>query len=88
MKKFEELERIKSEMAAIKALPIDKELPVEKEIPKRSNEQDCLSQEQLEELFKRTSAFTVKSVIESEDYFGEPEIYQLDGTFEDEDEYT
>lgn len=49
MKKFEELERIEKEFSAMKV-----DNPSE-------DEQKNLTEEQLEEIFKRTSAFTVKS---------------------------
>lgn len=49
MKKFEELERIEKEFSAMKV-----DNPSEAE-------QKNLTEEQLEEIFKRTSAFTVKS---------------------------
>ncbi|KAI8374007.1 hypothetical protein EDC96DRAFT_10343 [Choanephora cucurbitarum] len=60
MKKFEELERIQKEFSSLKV-----EQPAEEETP---DTQDTVmepvsefTQEQLEEVFKRTSAFTVKS---------------------------
>lgn len=49
MKKFEELERIEKEFSAMKVDNFSED------------EQKNLTEEQLEEIFKRTSAFTVKS---------------------------
>ncbi|KAG1170992.1 hypothetical protein G6F70_003730 [Rhizopus microsporus] len=84
MKKFEELERIEKEFSAMKV-----DNPSE-------DEQKNLTEEQLEEIFKRTSAFTVKSTtidrdtIEDLDALDLWEIEYKDGDtneFYEEDEY-
>lgn len=50
MKKFEELERIEKEFSALQMDTVEEEIAT-----------NNLTEEQLEEVFKRTSAFTVKS---------------------------
>ena len=58
MKKFEELERIREEIAASNANETTEEPPSDKN---GTFQENGLTQEQLEEVFRRTSSFTVKS---------------------------
>ncbi|CAG8458445.1 15733_t:CDS:2 [Acaulospora morrowiae] len=58
MKKFEELERIQEEIAASK---LTESLPELNSSGQQNKENEGLTQEQLEEVFRRTSSFTVKS---------------------------
>ncbi|KAI8077251.1 uncharacterized protein B0P05DRAFT_544195 [Gilbertella persicaria] len=62
MKKFEELERIQKEFSSLQVeqTPVPEEIE-ENKTPDEVMIENELTQEQLEEVFKRTSAFTVKS---------------------------
>ncbi|CAG8588563.1 5717_t:CDS:2, partial [Racocetra fulgida] len=94
MKKFEELDRIREEMGITKHTESNSEVdsPI-----KQSNLQETegLTQEQLEEVFKRTSSFTVKSAtfapnLDEVDDLDFWRIEMEDGNtaeYEEEDEY-
>lgn len=66
MKKFEELERIQKEFAAANG---DNKENIHGDSGKDNNDKDSqpLTEEQLEEVFRRTSAFTVKSAMMDND---------------------
>ncbi|CAG8435313.1 5548_t:CDS:2 [Diversispora eburnea] len=92
MKKFEELERIQEEIAASKSTEsFSNNSPSQISIP----ENESLTEEQLEEVFRRTSSFTVKSAtfapnldeVDDLDYW---RIEMEDGNtaeYEEEDDY-
>ncbi|CAG8785036.1 4855_t:CDS:2, partial [Dentiscutata erythropus] len=91
MKKFEELERIREEMGITKQNESNSEF----DSPVNLQETEGLTQEQLEEVFRRTSSFTVKSAtfapnLDEVDDLDFWRIEMEDGNtaeYEEEDEY-
>ncbi|ORX95161.1 hypothetical protein K493DRAFT_315148 [Basidiobolus meristosporus CBS 931.73] len=109
MKKFEELEKIQSEIAKSNAQKVatesetvdtnpDAVAAVSEDVVPSTNENGAeqgLTEEQLEEVFKQTSVFTVRSAITNEDIdaVDDLEIWRMDmangdtAEFEEEDDY-
>lgn len=82
MKKFEELERIQNEIAGSSTpdTPEVTDNDVSMASPDVHTEARPLTEEQLEEVFKRTSAFTVKSAMidTTEDDVDALELWQIE----------
>ena len=77
MKKFEELDRFKQEVSVLQSQPSQPSEDSCSEIRDTQTSEPCeqsqLTEEQLQELFKRTSCFTVKSVMrdDMEEFYDE-----------------
>lgn len=77
MKKFEELERIQQEFTS-SPQPVNDTLQLEQDDRDQDTLiEDSLTQEQLEEVFRRTSAFTVKSASVDPDFIVDMDALDL-----------